>query len=122
MNRLKNIKVEEASILQRRIEKLVLNKCNTIVKTKYHPTYIEVPLNGHDPDVLDDRWTVEVNYNNSYIAVNDNETKTGLFAQGDSAKDLMYKVEKYGANNRFIDWLYDNGFDSAFNEHNYHNK
>jgi hypothetical protein len=70
---------------------------------------------------LDDRWSVEVSLNPEYISILDHENKKGIFLQDESAKELLDKAEELGANNTFIDWLYDNGYESSFSDYHYHN-
>jgi len=70
---------------------------------------------------LDDRWSVQVDLKFGSISILDHEQKKGIYAQGEDATKLLEKAEEFGANNTFIDWIYDNGYENAFTDYHYHN-
>lgn len=72
--------------------------------------------------MIENRWTIDANYTRSYIAVNDHKKKVGLFSDGENAEQLLAKCEELGENTAFIDWLYDNGYESVMNEYHYRNR
>lgn len=72
--------------------------------------------------IVEDRWEIDANYRLGYIAVYDHKKKVGLFSQDDEPNTLLEKCEELGENTDFIDWLYDNEYDLAMNEHHYHNR
>ena len=73
-------------------------------------------------NLIDDRWTIDVNERLGYISVNDHKKKVALFSDGEDATKLLEKCEELGENTDFIDWLYNNEYDIAMNETNYHNR
>jgi hypothetical protein len=71
---------------------------------------------------IDDRWSIELNQKLGYISILDHKEEKGIFLQDESAKVMIDKVVKLGANNTFIKWFYHNGYDLVMNETTYHNK